>query len=293
MTRHPLYGVGLALFGVLVIAPDTLLMRWSGLGPFQMMAWRGLLMGLALCAAWGLVSPGHRREFRILATAPGIGAVALQAANGMLFATGVGLAPVAVVLTAVATAPVWAAILGAAVLGERIGRATLATSAVVLLGIALSASGGHPMGAGDPVIGALAGLGVALALSASFITYRAVQTIPILLTVGLGAFLAGGTGVVLSGGDIAESGGALWAIAIAGLVVLPVSFAALSFAARYTLAANVSLIMLLETVLGPLIVWAGTGERVPPMGLAGGAVVVTALAIYLGHQRRRVRGSSA
>jgi drug/metabolite transporter (DMT)-like permease len=62
-------------------------------------------------------------------------------------------------------------------------------------------------------------------------------------------------------------------------------------ASRHTHASNVSLLLLLETVLGPLWVWLGLGERPTPVMLAGGAVVVGSLALYLWHEgHRRAEG---
>ena len=80
--------------------------------------------------------------------------------------------------------------------------------------------------------------------------------------------------------------GAVWAIAVSGAVILPVSFFAMSMAARHARATTVSLLLLLETVLGPLWVWLGTGEVVTRrMGL-GGLIVVGALTLYLIHAGR-------
>ena len=64
-------------------------------------------------------------------------------------------------------------------------------------------------------------------------------------------------------------------------MILPVSFFSLSLASRYTHASNVSLLLLLETVLGPLWVWLGVGEEPTPMMLVGGVIVVGSLAVYL------------
>jgi len=81
--------------------------------------------------------------------------------------------------------------------------------------------------------------------------------------------------------------GTLGYMALTGAVVLPVSFFSLSLASRYAPAATVSLIMLLETVLGPFWVWLGVGERPTPAMILGGAIVVSSLAIYLWRQMRR------
>ena len=288
MRSQSLYGMGLALAGALIISPDALLMRLSGLGGTEMLAWRGLLMGATMILAWSVLHRiGRRRGPSGLANPAAGLAVLLQAANAALFAMGISLAPVSVVLFSVATVPIWAAILGGLFLGERTGRATVVTSAVVLGGIGLSVFGTHE-GGGDPVLGVLCGLGVAFCLASGFTIYRANRDLPILLTVGLGGFLAGVAGLVLSG-DIAAEGAELLAIATTGAVILPASFFLISTASRHTQGANVSLFMLLETVLGPLIVWVAIGERVPPQGLAGGAIVVGALAVYLARERRLAR----
>lgn len=284
-------GAFLALAGALVLAPDTLLMRWSELGGLDMVAWRGVLMAAAMLGVWALFSRKTGDIGRLLTWA-GAGAVAAQAINAWLFATGIAVAPVSVVLFSIASVPLISALLGAALLKELPTRATVLTFAVVLGGIALSLSDGAHGGGGSPLTGVFCGLGVAFCLAASFTIYRANPDLPVLLSVGCGAGLSGLTALFVLGGLSVSWPGTL-AIAATGLVVLPVSFFALSIASRHVQAATVSLFLLLETVLGPLLVWAGTGEAVGPRGLAGGAIVVVALAIYLSIQRREMRRDSA
>ncbi len=129
---------------------------------------------------------------------------------------------------------------------------------------------------------------MALSLALNFVVLRAQGSLPIALVVGAGSFLAGLTGLAATG-PAAMTDGALWAILVAGVVILPFSFFGLSLASRYTHASNVSLLMLLETVLGPLWVWLGTGEAPTRAMLLGGAIVVGSLAIYLWTAGRRAR----
>ncbi len=283
-------GIAIALFGAAVIVPDTLFMRLSGLGPVQMVAWRGCLCALVLISVWAWRSADRRGDLGRLATRGGLAAMAVQAVNAGLFAWGIGHAPVAVVLFAIATVPVWAALMGALVLSDRVRAPTLVASLLVLAGIGLSVTGGGGAegtgGSGDPLIGALCGLAVAFALASSFTIYRARPDLPVALTVGCGAGLAGLVGWWIAP-PLWQTDGWLPAIWVTGAVILPISFTALSVASRYTLAANVSLVLLLETVLGPIAVWMGLGEAVDARGLIGGAVVVATLAVYLWDQRRR------
>lgn len=283
MNRHPAFGVLLAAFGALVLTPDAMLMRLSQMDGFQMAAWRGLFMGSVMVLAWVLISRTRARDLAVLRTPAGLALVGCQFFNSMLFSLGIALAPAAVVLFGVAAVPVFAALLSWLLLGEVTRPATWVAIAAVFGGIGIAVLGGEADGLvldARALIGALFGLGVALMLAMNFVMLRARPQLPILLVIGCGAWAAGLTGTVITGLD-AMGNGQVWAMAVTGAVVLPVSFFALSSAARYTHAANVSLLMLLETVLGPLWVWAGVGERPTMMMALGGAIVVVSLAVYL------------
>jgi drug/metabolite transporter (DMT)-like permease len=296
MTRHPLYGLAIAGFGALVLTPDTLFMRLSGLGGFEMMAWRGLLMGAALVLAWMLLAKGPKtRDLAALATGPGIVVVLAHATNASLFNLGIAVAPVSVVLFGVATVPVFSAILARLVIGEPTRPATWITIATVMAGISIAVFSKDDGGVGlDPatLLGALAGLGVAACLALCFVVLRARPGIPILPTMGTGATLSGLAGLAVAGPEAAMQG-EIWAIAVSGAVILPVSFFALTTASRHTHASNVSLLLLLETIVGPAWVWLGTGEAPTRWMILGGAVVVTSLALYILHTSRSARRAAA
>nr|WP_309501476.1 DMT family transporter [uncultured Roseovarius sp.] len=290
MTRYPLFGLGLALFGALVLTPDAMLMRLSQMDGVQMMAWRGLSMGSVMVAGWALFSRTRRADIAAGATGFGAMIVLCQSVNSALFCLGIATAPVAVVLFGVATVPVFSALFAWALLGDRTRPATWLTIAAVLTGIGVAVFGSHSGEIGfdwASALGAAAGLGVAMALALNFVVLRARPDLPIALLIGLGALCSGVIGIVLT--DIeAMPDGRLWAMILTGAVVLPISFFSLSLATRYTPASNVSLLLLLETVLGPLWVWLALGEAASPTMLLGGAIVVLSLALYLLNERRVV-----
>jgi drug/metabolite transporter (DMT)-like permease len=291
MSRTPLFGLALAGAGTLFLTPDALLMRLSGMDGFQMVGWRGFLVSAVMSAAWLITSRDRKGEMLQMASGVGLGLILCQFFNATLFSVGVAIAPVAVVLIGVATVPVFAAILSWMLLGEPARLATWLATAAVLAGIGIAVLGGKGGGlALDPQagLGALMGLGVALALALNFVILRARPRIPIMLVMACGSFLAGLNGVRITGPSMMLDG-QVWAIAITGAVILPVSFFALSLASRHTHPANVSLLMLMETVLAPFWVWLGVGERPSPAMLLGGAIVVGSLAVYLGWARRQAR----
>ncbi|GGB02632.1 DMT family transporter [Allosediminivita pacifica] len=289
MTRSPLFGLGLAAMGALVLTPDALFMRLSGMAGLQMLGWRGICLGTIFLTIWAATSRRRRGDLTRLASPAGVVLVAAQFSNALFFPVGIAAAPVAVMLLAVATAPVWSALLSRLVLGETTARSTWVTIMAVLAGIGWAVSGEGELGLNLAALtGAACGLAVALSLATNFVTLRRAPDIPILLAIGLGALLSGTTGWLVTG-PAAMTEGTVWAILVTGLVILPVSFFSLSLASRHTAAANVSLFLLLETVLGPLWVWLGTGEAPTQRMLTGGAVVVASLAAYLAHQRALAR----
>jgi len=283
MSRHPGFGLALAAAGALFLTPDALFMRLSGMDGFQMVAWRGLLMGSVMVLGWALTSRDRGTDLARMTSRPGLAVVACQFFNSIFFCLGIATAPAAVVLFGVAAVPVFSALLSRAILGEPTRVATWVAMAAVMLGIGISVSGGEEGVPGlnlRALAGAAFGLGVALALALNFVVLRARPGVPIPLVIGLGAWGAGLAGLAITGAG-AMTEGHPWAMAVTGAVILPVSFFTLSLASRHTQAANVSLLMLLETVLAPLWVWIGVGER-PTLNMGvGGAIVVTSLAVYL------------
>ena len=51
-----LFGIGLTLLGVLIITPDTLLIRLSGLEGWPLTAWRGLPIGGSMLLGGATIS---------------------------------------------------------------------------------------------------------------------------------------------------------------------------------------------------------------------------------------------
>ena len=275
-------GLTLAIFGALLLTPDTLFMRLSQLDGFNMLLWRGGLSGLAYFMIW-LWMRGPRdlsniwtRNFAII--------VACQTGNAALFSLAIALAPVIVVLIGVATVPIFAALLSRLLLGEALSMRTLITAAMVFLGLFISVLGsddGHLMLDLTTLIGAGLGLGVAFSLAMNFTIIRKDTDVPFVLAIAVGAIAAAGLAAVFATTLAWPPLPPMAAIALTGIFILPLSFVTLSYAARFVPSSTVSLIMLLETVLGPLWVWWGIGEAPSAMMLIGGGIVLTCLSVFL------------
>ena len=281
-------GLMLALAGALLLTPDTLLMRLSGLDGGAMLAWRASLAGLVFLSIGLIARFREEKENRARVASFGFWSLVIcQIGNASFFAFGIALAPVAVVLLAVATVPVIAALLGYFLLGELADRRVWATIVLVFSGILMSVAGDIERGMNidfETLLGACCGLAVAVSLAFNFVIIRKNKTVPFELAIGLGALIAGCTAFYLWPAAWQVRGASLIYISVTGLIILPVSFFLLSKASRLTSAANVSMIMLLETVLGPLWVWLGIKETPNSLTLLGGVLVVGALGFFLYRQ---------
>ena len=67
-------------------------------------------------------------------------------------------------------------------------------------------------------------------------------------------------------------------LAVMGLIVLPLGFGLITLGPRYLPAPEVSLLLLLEAILGPFWVWLVVGENPGATVLVGGAIVIMTLA---------------
>ena len=281
-------GLMLALAGALLLTPDTLLMRLSGLDGGAMLAWRACLAGLVFLSIGLIARFKEEKGNRARVSSFGFWSLVIcQIGNASFFAFGIALAPVAVVLLAVATVPVIAALLGYFLLGELADRRVWATIVLVFSGILMSVAGDIERGMNidfETLLGACCGLAVAISLAFNFVIIRKNKTVPFELAIGLGALIAGCTAFYLWPAAWQVRGASLVYISVTGLIILPVSFFLLSKASRLTSAANVSMIMLLETVLGPLWVWLGIKETPNSLTLLGGVLVVGALGFFLYRQ---------
>ncbi len=283
-TKPSLFGVLIALFGVLVLTPDTLAIRLSELDRWPLMGWRGILMGTILLLGWRLFfSQNPSSEWRSLRSWPGLVVIIAFSMNSVTFTIGIVETSATVVLTSVATMPVFAAILSFFMLGERQGWSGWLTIAAAMGGVGMVVLDGNNainVPDGSVVVGAVFGVLTAIGLALTFTMVRKHRNLAIVPAAALGALISGIIGFSLS--DISGIiNGPLLPILIMGVVILPLSFACLAVAPRYTSSAVVSLLMLLEMVLGPFWVWVGIGERPTSTMIIGAAIVFVTLTLHI------------
>jgi drug/metabolite transporter (DMT)-like permease len=283
--RYPTkFGVLLAFSGVLILTPDTLVIRLSGLERWSLMGWRGILMGTMLLVIWRLfLTKNASQEWRSLSSLPGLIVIAAFSINSATFTLGIVETSATVVLTAVATMPVFAAILSFLLLGERQGFLGWGAIIAAMLGVAVvvvdgSNATGSP--SGSVVLGAFFGVLTAIGLALTFTIARKYPSLGVLPASALGAMISGVAGLGIAG-SVTIGDAPLWTVLSMGLIILPLSFTCLNLAPRYTSSAIVSLLMLLEMVVGPFWVWLGVGEHPSLKMILGAAFVTLVLGLHI------------
>lgn len=265
-----LKGLVITLSGVLIIVPDSLLIRLIDADAMTIVFWRSLFGFLAVMG-FVLISRTSVQNFGLAAVI----FMVSEAIGTLLFVYAIENTSVASTLFLVSTAPVFSALLGRIVIKEALGLRIILTIVGALIGIAIIASE-HAGGSTHRIWGDLAALGVAISLAIAFTAVRNVPSLPVVPALA-GAYLLATLIAANLAHEITLSGmDWVWVILNGGIFV-PLGFALLAIGPRYIPAAEVSLLLLLEAVLAPALVWAVLGEFPGDKVLLGGAIVLAVL----------------
>jgi drug/metabolite transporter (DMT)-like permease len=278
------FGIFLSIIGVMILTPDTMVMRFSNLDQWPLMGWRGVLMGVTLMLIWlFILKPSVEKELRTLYSWKGVVVIFAFSINSIFFTLGILETSVMLVLTALATMPVFAAILSSFMLKEAQGWLGWLTIIAAMVGVTIAVSdGNNAIGQpeGSIILGALFGAITAFGLALTFTMARKYPDLAVLPAGAIGALVSGIIGFALSSVE-GVFNAPIWTVLCMGVIILPVSFTCLIIAPRYTTSAIVSLIMLLEMVIGPFWVWIGIGERPSIMMIFGSFLVLVVIAFHI------------
>jgi drug/metabolite transporter (DMT)-like permease len=260
--------------GVLLLSFEGTIVRSLQADQWTILLLRGPLLAAGLALLFRL---GWRRGALAglrAAGGLGLGAAGLFAADNLLFIIALRTTSVANTLVLLATAPIFAGLLGRAVLGERPPARTWGTTVVVLGGVGVIVAG--ELGHGGHLLGDLAALGAAGSIAGTLVLIRLGRQVVLLPSMAAGALGAALVAAPLADlGSVGARDGVL--LVLVGLVIAPLAFGAILVGPRHLPAQEVSLLMLGETVLGPLWAWLLLGQAPGAATLGGGALIVAAL----------------
>ena len=266
----------LTTIGVLVLSPDSLLVRLIETDQWTLLFWRGALSALSLALLTLLLSGrGALAAFRAIGMA-GLYAAVLFTGSTLFFISSLSHTRVANTLVIISAAPLVAAVLSRLFLGEAVAQRTWVAISIGLSAIILIVSNSVGQGA---FVGDLCALGTAICLASTFVIVRrarAVSMIPAMAISGLLVAVAVAPWAMPAAINRDDIG----LLLLLCVVLLPISIALITLGPRYLPAPEVSLIMLLETALGPLWVWLALGEEPTWQALVGGGVLIATLVVH-------------
>lgn len=292
-------GIVITAAGVLVITPDTLLIRLIATDPWTLLACRSLLMGLAMTAGLALYyRSGTLACFRSIG-GRGVLLSLLFAVAGILFVLALAYTSVANTLIIMSSAPLFAAFMSWLFLKEPVPPrtwlaviATMGGVAIVVGGSVVGGSVGGGNAGGGQLLGDLLAIAATAALAGCFTMIRSSREIDMIPAAALSGLIAGLAALPLAS-PFSLGTSDLGYLLLMGLLILPISFALTTIGPRYLPAPEVSLLMLLETFFGPLWVWLALREQPSAQALIGGAVIVTVLVVHSAVALRRTRTAAA
>ncbi|WP_222433769.1 DMT family transporter [Pistricoccus aurantiacus] len=270
-------GLLITAAGPLIISPDALLIKLIDLPDSQMLFWRGLLTALGFFII--VVLRSGRRTLTVFRRCGlvGLGVAGLFTLSNFGFVLGNHYTKGGNVLMILAGAPLIAALLSRFFLHERLPLRTWLAIGLCLFGTSLivfdDAGAGSWIGNGFALL-------AALSLAANFTLCRTrpgVDMSPMLVLAGLMVALL--SPWLTSGGWALPDADQAKYLILLCLILIPIGFTLIQRGPLYLPAAEVSLLFLLETVVGTLWVWWLLDERPSNLAFFGGALVIGTLLI--------------
>ena len=277
----------MTIFAVVILSPDSVLIRLvedasPDVDSWTVLFWRGLLYAVGVSL---LVLIKYREktvaEFKNI----GNGGLLIGFFSGIstgTFVFAIVYTSIANALVIISTGPIMIAIVAWFLLREKSSIITWVSMIIVFIGIYIVMSGSI---GGESLVGDFFALITAVMMGFTFTLTRKYKDINMVPVNAIGGLTAALIAFVMAHKITVPTEVIGYIIAMGA--ILSISFSLITIAPRYMPAAEVGMIMPLETVLGSLIAWYVINE-VPSMNaLIGGTIVIVTLFLHSWHSTRR------
>ena len=270
-------GLLLTAVGVLAIVPDSILIRLIQADILTITFWRALIPGILISIA---VLSFYRKPTLSFIESPGVSGIIFIVTHSigtLLFVVAIELTSIASALFIISTSPVFAAIISRIFLNEKISLRMIFTIIGALIGIGFITFGSFNVEAFF-ALGDIAALGVAICLAISLTAARSASNFSMIPAVGISSLLT-----PLCIVYFINPFNLLYLdwiyILLLGVVFAPIATCLIATGPRYITSAEVSLLLLLEAVLAPILAWLILFEIPHSSTIYGGLIVLSVLII--------------
>ena len=268
-------GLILTTIGVLAIVPDSILIRLIQADILTITFWRALIPGVIISLG---VMIFYRKPTISFLKAPkmsGLIFIISHSFGTLFFVIAIELTSIASALFIISTSPIFAAIISRIFLNEKITYRMIFTIFGALLGIGVI-SLGSINSESIFAIGDIAALGAAMCLAISLTAARSASNFSMIPAVGVSSLL---TSLCIF--YFIEPFNLLYSdwvfILILGMIFVPIATCLIATGPRYITSAEVSLLLLLEATLAPILAWFILSEFPGFETILGGVIVISVL----------------
>ena len=276
MSEH-LRGLLITTVGVLLVVPDSLFVRLIYAEPMVIAFWRSLISGVFVLFI--VIALYGRQGFTDVFNAGFSSLIyaVLIASTAPAFVLAITNTSVANVVFILASMPVFATLFSRIFLGEPIRILMVLTMVIVAVGLCFIAYGSTTVQIASWK-GDIWAVYVSVAFAAALTAVRSARAVSMIPAIPLGYI---GGALVLSF-FIApfEVQVEDWKLILMHGTIIGASSCLLTLGPRFISSSEVSLLVLLESVLAPILVWFVLGEYPGQYAILGGCIVVSALSFF-------------
>ncbi len=270
-------GLLITFVAVLILSPDALLVRLIHCDIWTLLFWRCLLTGIMQAV---FLAAHYRSQFvqsfrKIGRT--GLVSAAIVAIGSLFFVNSLKHTAAANTLVILAAAPLFSSLLSWLFLREKIAQRTWVAIIICFGGILMIFS--SSLGSGL-LLGDLLAMGASLTWAGNIVILRRSKSVNMVPGNLLGNLLVVPVALLAGAQPMAVSAPDMFLLLLLGGIVLPVSFSLITQGPRYLPAPEVSLILLTETIVGPVWVWLALAEVPHATTMFAGLLIVGALVVH-------------
>ena len=266
-----------------------LLTRLVHVDHWTLIFWRALFLSFGMWIIASLFHPNKTwQRYKSLGIA-GLAMVLIYSMGTISFVTALTHTSVANTLIILSTKPLFAALIGRVILGEPI--IARIWVAILLVGVGVYVISSDVENQNSSLFGDMMAMCGAFFLAAGFTMVRrfpGIAIFPVISTSGLMTALI----ILPLAQPFSVTQQDMGYLLIMGVYMLPIGTALMFLGPRYIPAAEVGLMLLLESILGPIWVWLALGEQPGVRTFIGGAIILTTLAVntlWAMHSSRQIR----
>ncbi len=271
-----LKGILITTLGILLITPDTIFVRLITADPLIISFWRGLIAGSVVFVIIGFLH--GRAGFQAVFRTGWLGFlyIVLIAGTTLGVVLAVENTSIANVVFIFATMPIFALVFSRILLGEPIKRRMIMTMIAVIFGLGVIAYGSQSSQISS-IKGDLWALFVAVSYGLALTVLRMLKGTSMVPAVPI-AFI-GVALLILPFIEPVPAFQAQTSLFLSHGLLTGLATILLTIGPRYISSAEVALLVLLESVLAPLLIWAIADEHPGQWAIVGGMIVIGALLV--------------